>query len=398
MGRRRARDRWLAWPAAFALFLGALAQPPLLVHGAAQTSLQVQPASLTFGPQALASASKPQYVTLTSSPVGPVVFTWGISGPFSANDLCGGVVYTFCSMQVLYLPQVLGPETGTLFIYAQGSTIQVPLGGTAVGWERLGGGLASGPGVAGRDPRRLDVFIQGLDNHLWTGSSDPTLPIHWSGWQVLGGIITAEPSAVSWDANRTDVVARGQDGALWHTWFDGTWRGWEFLGGYLIGGPAVVSRGVGMLDVFVQGGDHQLWHRGLANGSWAPWEPLGGQITGSLGAARDGTVMDAFGRGQDGALWHRQFDGSWRDWEFLGGRLIGGPGAVSPSAGRVDVFVRGADNGLWHRWISAGSWSPWTPETGGTLGDPGVGLGQAGQMHVFIKGLDGALWHTLVPS
>src|SRR2546429_7368967 len=66
----------------------------------------------------------------------------------------------------------------------------------------------------------------------------------------------------------------------------------------------------------------------------------------SWGAGR----LDLFGRGQNGALWHRAYDDTsgWHAWESLGQAPAGGPASVSWGPSPVDAFVPGRDNGLWH--------------------------------------------------
>jgi hypothetical protein len=57
------------------------------------------------------------------------------------------------------------------------------------------------------------VFVRGTNTH----------PMHraysggWSGWEDLGGELAAgsSPAAVSWGANRIDVFIRGLDNELW---------------------------------------------------------------------------------------------------------------------------------------------------------------------------------------
>lgn len=71
--------------------------------------------------------------------------------------------------------------------------------------------------VASWAANRLDVFVQGTNNHLmhkwWNGQV-------WSSWEDLGGILTESPAAVSWAPNRIDCFVRGTDMQLHHKWTD----------------------------------------------------------------------------------------------------------------------------------------------------------------------------------
>jgi microsomal dipeptidase-like Zn-dependent dipeptidase len=91
-------------------------------------------------------------------------------------------------------------------------------------YEQLGGEpIASDPAVCSWAPGRLDVFVRGTDNALWTKWYDGN---NWSGYLQLGGEpIASDPAAVSWGPNRIDVFVRGTDNALWTKWYDGNnWR------------------------------------------------------------------------------------------------------------------------------------------------------------------------------
>jgi Repeat of unknown function (DUF346) len=108
-------------------------------------------------------------------------------------------------------------------------------------------------------PNRIDVFVQGMDDHLghfwWDGSQ-------WRGWEDLGGPIKSGPAVAAWAANRLDVFAgAGTDGQLYHKWWDGsTWNNGDWVGGYFQNSPAAVSWGPNRIDVFVQGSDNNLGH------------------------------------------------------------------------------------------------------------------------------------------
>ena len=111
----------------------------------------------------------------------------------------------------------------------------------------------------------------------------------WGTWASLNGQLTSTPAAVSSGNGRIDVFVRGSDNALWsRSSSDGgtSWSSWKSLGGQLAAttGPAVSSQRAGQLDVFVIGTDNALWHRSYASGTWSSWESLSGQLTASPAA------------------------------------------------------------------------------------------------------------------
>ncbi len=256
------------------------------------------------------------------------------------------------------------------------------------GWESLGGGLTSGPGVSSWSENRLDVFVRGTDSALWHKWYDNG----WSGWESLGGVLTSGPAAVSWGSNRVDVFVRGTDSALWHKWYDNGWSGWESLGGVLTSEPAVCSWASGRLDVFARGTDSALWHKWYDNG-WSGWESLGGVLTSGPGAVSWGpNRIDVFVNGTDSALWHKFYDNGWSGWESLGGVLTSGPAAASWASGRLDVFVAGTDAALWHKVYDHG-WGGWESLGGVLTSGPGAVSWGPDRIDVFVNGTDSACWH-----
>jgi hypothetical protein len=130
-----------------------------------------------------------------------------------------------------------------------------------------------------------------------------------------------------------------------------SWGGWESLGGVLTSPPKVVAWGPNRLDAFGRGQDHALWHRWWDGAAWGDWESLGGMLTSPPEVVSwDEGRLDIFGAGPDSALWHRWWDGStWGRWESLGGILTSAPDAAARAANRLDVFATGTDSALWHR-------------------------------------------------
>lgn len=68
-------------------------------------------------------------------------------------------------------------------------------------------------------------------------------------------------------------------------------------------------------------------------------------------SSRGPNKLDVFVRGQNGHLWHRDWNvtvtGGWSNWTDLGGYLQGAPAELSWGPNRIDVFVRGGNGSLW---------------------------------------------------
>jgi hypothetical protein len=72
------------------------------------------------------------------------------------------------------------------------------------------------------------VFARGLDNALWHRQHDGG----WGPWEQLGANqFLSHPTAVSWGPNRIDVFLRGTDNGLYTKAWDGNhWTGYVPMG------------------------------------------------------------------------------------------------------------------------------------------------------------------------
>jgi len=141
-------------------------------------------------------------------------------------------------------------------------------------------------GAVSRSADKLDVFGTHSDGRVITAAWEPAFADGWHGWwQIRGG--TAKPGApvygVSRSANKLDVFVIGGDNvvytAAWEPAFADGWHGWWNLnGGKAAHGSIVtaVSRRPDFLDVFVIGQDGRAWSAAWSPGKkWAGWWPMG---------------------------------------------------------------------------------------------------------------------------
>jgi hypothetical protein len=244
------------------------------------------------------------------------------------------------------------------------------------GWKDLGGYVTAPPAAASWAPGRIDTFVLGSDNTLYTKTFSEG--VGWGEWASLGapsdGPLTSAPTAASFAAGRLDVFARGANNALKHIWYDsssGAWSTWEDLGGILTSAPAAVSIRRGRIDVFVVGGAGNLFTKNWdANrATWSEWAGLGGspqsggwQFDPAVAKSPDGAGIDVFLVAPDGTLQSNYYavdagpawsNTSWFSW---GGHVEATP-AVASWSGHTEVLVvggSGADHPLFQRsWDSA---------------------------------------------
>jgi hypothetical protein len=112
-------------------------QIPLLTASTAmQPSISLNPTALTYGVQAVATASTVQTVTVTNSGAAPlIVGTVSTTGDFNETDNCAGTtiaVNQACTIQVRFLPTATGNRGGLLTVYGNvaGGQATAALSGT----------------------------------------------------------------------------------------------------------------------------------------------------------------------------------------------------------------------------------------------------------------------------
>ncbi len=219
-------------------------------------------------------------------------------------------------------PALVSWEPGRLDLFVRGGDNRLwqrfrPAGGGWSDWIKpMGddGVLASGPDVTSRGPGRLDVFVRGTDGQVYerfyegAGWNRAWLP---QGTPPGGVGVVGEPAAAGSDTMRVDLFVRGTDNELWTKWFDGSvWSAWfrpeETFHPVLTSSPEAVSGGRQQVVVFARGSDGNMWStegNGTGRLSWRGWLP---ESSGAnpiqdrpAAAARGLSQIDVFVRGVD---------------------------------------------------------------------------------------------------
>lgn len=239
---------------------------------------------------------------------------------------------------------------------------------SGTGWSAqtsLGGKIVGAPAAAWAGST-LVLVGRGTTGALYMRTLVGTT---WSPWQSLGGIVSASPAVTGGSDGRIDVFVRGSDDRMYTNTrpAGGTWSGWSSLGGVLTTGPGAVALGPSTIDVYVAGTDHRIYRNARTSAGWSGWSSIGGMTYTAPAAARiPGTSLArVFVRGTTNFLYINQNSSSgWSGWSSLGGVLIDAPGATATPTG-VDIVVRGTTNGLYARSLRNGVWSSfalaWNP-------------------------------------
>jgi hypothetical protein len=95
--------------------------PLVTALGSAQAAISLSPTALSFGSQAVATSSAPQTITVTNTGSAPLTVSQvTVTGDFNETDTCTASAIApqaTCSIQVSFLPTVMGGRTGLLTVY-----------------------------------------------------------------------------------------------------------------------------------------------------------------------------------------------------------------------------------------------------------------------------------------
>jgi peptidoglycan/xylan/chitin deacetylase (PgdA/CDA1 family) len=227
---------------------------------------------------------------------------------------------------------------------------------TGIGGEIVGAPAAALAGAT------LVVAARGSDGALWLRTQDQGT---WGPWDSLGGVLAAAPAVIGDPTGRIDVFVRGINNQIYTRARPpgGSWSSWASIGSGAASGPAAVRVGASGIEVYVARTDHTIWGSSRSAAGWSAWQPLGG-VSHSAPAAtsnpKSGTVS-VFVRGTNNMLYLKQRKaGTWTGWQRLGISLIDAPAAVTTARLGLDVVVRGTDNALWSGRQRSGAWSAWS--------------------------------------
>ena len=198
------------------------------------------------------------------------------------------------------------------------------LGGKWRGWWSILKGKAkkgSRVAVVARDSNKLDVFIRGENNGIYTAAWDRNVKdATWQGWwRIVDGKGTAASAitAVSRGPGKLDVFIRGENNGIYTAAWDqnvndAKWQGWWRIvdgKGEASSDITVVSRDPNKLDVFMRGLNGVVytaaWDQNVENAKWRGWWPILKDTKAHDGSSvaaisRDPNKLDIFIVGTDG--------------------------------------------------------------------------------------------------
>ncbi|WP_034262529.1 hypothetical protein [Actinospica robiniae] len=230
----------------------------------------------------------------------------------------------------------------------------------------------------------------------------------WGTWINLQGSIDAEPAPVRNADNRVQVFVQGGSNTLWTIWEqrDRTWSSWLQIAGAAIAGvPNAVLGKDGKIRVFYRNtsGDIEVVTQAAPNGGFgAPTRIVtnaGGDPAAALNA--DGRIQIFF-RGTDNALWYVRNPGLYYEQYTapvsLGGAIYATPSPILDGSGRIVVAVQGGSNSLWTIQQSSpngvDAWQAYAQQTTGVTTRQSVVLDAAARVQILYRGSDAAAWRV----
>jgi hypothetical protein len=293
------------------------------------------------------------------------------------------------------------------------------------GWWELNGGRAA-PGApihaVSRSTDKLDAFVIGTDNRVYTAAWEPSFPDWWHGWwQLNGGVAApgAHVTAVSRAPDKLDVFVVGTDGrvytAAWEPGFPDWWHGWWPIGDIRVPQGAkvsAVSRSTDKIDIFVTDVNGVIltaaWEPSFTDGWHGWWELNGGRAAPGApvnAVSRSWDKIDVFVTGTDGrvytAAWEPHFTDWWHGWWPIGDIRVPQRApihAVSRSTDKLDIFVTDVNGAiLTAAWEPAFTdwWHGWWQLNGGVAapGAPVTAVSRStDKLDAFVIGTDGRVW------
>jgi Glycosyl hydrolase family 99/Carbohydrate binding module (family 6)/F5/8 type C domain/Abnormal spindle-like microcephaly-assoc'd, ASPM-SPD-2-Hydin len=190
------------------------------------SALTASPSSLSFGSQAVGSASAAQTVTVSNPGSSAVsVSQLAVSGPFTQTSTCGNSIAAggSCTVSVKFAPTASGAASGTLSVAssAPGSPLTVALSGTGVSSST---NLALGQPVTASGYTQTYVPANAVDGNTSTywESTDNAFPQWFQadlGSQVsISRIVMDLPPSSAWGTRTQTIIIQGStDGTSYTT-------------------------------------------------------------------------------------------------------------------------------------------------------------------------------------
>jgi hypothetical protein len=209
------------------------------------------------------------------------------------------------------------------------------------------------PGVPGR--LHLLIMCMATAFTLAAGVDAAAATDTWSGYTQLGNSQVKGIAATSPSAGRIDLFVIGTDNAVWtKRSVNGVWSGYSQLGSEPVKAVAAASSSAGRIDLFVIRTDDAVWTKRSVSGVWSGYSQLGNsQVKGIAAASSSADRLHLFVIGTDNAVWtKRSVNGVWSGYSQLGNNQVKGIAATSPTfpavtSGLIDLFVIGTDNAVW---------------------------------------------------
>ena len=303
-------------------------------------------------------------ITNDKTRLGHISFNGSAWSTWSLLGLSGGLLYKTAPSAVSTIPgtfEVFASDTGDHLMTRH-------FNGTSwrpdIGWQLVDNGIAESGYPLAMKPLwppaedRWDLCSRRTDGYTVTyyNTANPSQ----FGYNTFRKYIKSPAVTIISGSGSMERFWIGLDDRVYHAhWVEGPFSRWEdngVIGGQKITSPlTAVSNAPGRVDVFGLASNQTVMHNSYQNTSntWTGWEQLGSsRFTSAISAIiPQGTKqIELYGRGEDGAFWHRYGNGShWPvSWDSHKGNFTSAPALISASDGSYDVFGIGTDGTVKH--------------------------------------------------
>jgi GH25 family lysozyme M1 (1,4-beta-N-acetylmuramidase) len=275
-----------------------------------------------------------------------------------------------------------------------------------VGWSAFGGPTVFGDpvSVGYNADGRVQVFVRGSDNNMWTTWKTNVNGGGWYAWQNYGGPINGDVTVGYLPNGAMQVFARSSSNTvmtMWQTGPNGGWTAWSDMGGACYADPVVGANADGRMQLFCQSSTHTMqsnWK--TTSGSWNGWSDYGGNCYGkpAVGNLEDGTMQVFVHTSSNtvGTIFQTCPNCGWGSWSDMGGSCFADPILGYNADDRLQLFIQTSTHTVssdYKLTTAVGSaWSGWGDHGGSWYIQFTVGYNADGRMQLFMRDANYVMW------
>lgn len=265
-------------------------------------------------------------------------------------------------------------------------------------WSSLAGptGNGSAPVVGYTANQRLQLFVRGSDNNIWT-STETAVNGAFGSWSSIGGNVRSKVTVGYQTNGAIELFARSSSNTVItasQSGPNGSFGAWSDLGGQCYDVPVFSANADGRFQLFTRSFTNTVQSNfKLASGSWFGWSDYGGSCLGQpqVGQLPDGSI-EVFTRSSANTVKTIAQNGpnsGFGSWSDLGGDIAADPVVSYNADGRMQIFAQTSTHTITSNFRTGlatnSAWFGWLDLGGSCYSDLGVGYNQDGRIQLFMR-------------